>query len=104
MFMIPTRGAGTALPRLFALAPMESELCGPTFSDDGRALILSVQHPGENEGVRTSEDPSEVGTYVVHDRDNQPFEQRRTVPKGSNWPSGELDRFPRPAVVAIRKV
>jgi len=103
LFMIPTEGPNAGVPQLFALAPMDAELCGPSFTDDDETLILSVQHPGENDGVRTSEDPSEVDTYVIHDRDDQPFDQKRTVPKGSNWPSGELDRPPRPSVVALRR-
>lgn len=102
MFMIPTRGAGTGLPRLFALAPMESELCGPTFTDDGRALILSVQHPGEGDGTRRG-GALEVHTHVVHDRADRPFEQIRKVPVGSNFPAGTTDTAPRPSVVCIRR-
>ena len=103
MFMIPTQGESAGVPRLFALAPMESELCGPTFTDDGEALILSVQHPGEVDGTRRSANPEETSKHIVHDRDNQPFEQTRTVPIGSNFPHGERDRAPRPCVVCVTR-
>lgn len=103
MFMLPTRGDHAAKPRLFALAPMEAELCGPTFSDDGEALILSVQHPGEIDGTRRREGGEEVRTHIVHDRHDRPFEQRRTVPVGSNFPHGERGRAPRPCVVCVTR-
>ena len=107
MFMIPTRGSGTGMPHLFALAPMEAELCGPTFTDDGLALILAVQHPGEVDGTRRA-GALDVQTHVVHDRANRPFEQTRKVPVGSNFPDGDAssdgtDTPPRPAVVCIRR-
>ncbi|MEM9554673.1 MAG: alkaline phosphatase PhoX [Acidobacteriota bacterium] len=101
MFMIPTDGPKAGVPQLFATAPMEAELCGPTFTDDGRTLILSVQHPGEDDGTRRSENPQDEQVHIVHDRDNRPFPQTRTVPVGSNFPDGRLDVPPRPAVVAI---
>ncbi|MEM6792837.1 MAG: alkaline phosphatase PhoX [Acidobacteriota bacterium] len=103
MFMIPTEGRHKALPQLFAIAPMDAELCGPTFSEDGETLILSVQHPGEGGGVRTSAAPSQTQKHTVHDRDDQPFEQTRTVPAGSNFPHGERDQAPVPAVVCITR-
>ncbi|MEE8524597.1 MAG: alkaline phosphatase PhoX, partial [Thermoanaerobaculia bacterium] len=103
MFVFATAGPDAGVPRLFALAPMDAELCGPSFTDDGRALVLSVQHPGEKNGVRTRAEPTRAATFVVHDRDGQPFEQARTIPRGSNFPSGELDRAPRPSVVCITR-
>jgi len=103
MFMIPTSGKRAGQPHLFAIAPIQAEFCGPTFTEDGETLILSVQHPGEDEGMRTSANPSEEQVHIVHDRDDQPFEQKRTVPIGSNFPHGELDRGPRPAVVCITR-
>ena len=103
LFMIPTQGPEAGIPRLFAVAPMEAELCGPTFTDDGRSLILSIQHPGENRGVRTAERPSEARRYVIHDRDGNPFEQAREVPVGSNFPSTTLGTAPRPCVVCITR-
>ncbi|MEL7059233.1 MAG: alkaline phosphatase PhoX [Acidobacteriota bacterium] len=101
MFMIPTDGPRRGEPQLFATAPMEAEFCGPTFSEDGETLILAIQHPGEESSMRRKEGAEEIQTHVVHDRDDRPFEQRRKVPVGSNFPHGERDRAPRPAVVSI---
>ncbi len=51
MFVIPTHGDNAGQPFLFATGPMDCEFCGPTFSEDGLTLILSVQHPGELDGM-----------------------------------------------------
>ncbi len=102
MFLIPTTGPKAGEPQLFATGPMECEFCGPTFSPDGKALILAVQHPGENNAARTDEEP-ETNIHIIHDRNDQPFEQERQVPVGSNFPSGELGKAPRPAVVSITR-
>lgn len=103
MFMIPTSGEKAGIPQLFAIAPMEAELTGPTFTPDGKTLILAVQHPGERRGVRKASNPHEERTQIVHDRSDQPFEQKRIVPQGSNFPSTELDQPPRPCVVCITR-
>ncbi len=103
IFVFDTEGPNAGHPRLFALAPMDAEFCGPSFTDDGKALVLSVQHPGEKHGPRTASEPARVATFIVHDRDGKPFEQQRTIPRGSNFPSGELGRAPRPCVVCITR-
>lgn len=103
MFMIPTSGETKGIPQLFAIGPMESELTGPTFTADGKTLILAVQHPGERRGIRKTSNPQDVRAQIVHDRSNQPFEQKRIVPQGSNFPSTELDQPPRPCVVCITR-
>lgn len=107
LFMIPTRGPREGIAHCFATGPTECELCGVTFSSDGETLFLSVQHPGEQHGTRGrtgSGLPTEVERRVrVAARDGTLFEQRRTVPLGSNWPSGKLGVAPRPSVVAIRR-
>ncbi|MFM7295998.1 MAG: PhoX family protein [Planctomycetota bacterium] len=107
LFFVPTRGPSAGIPRCFALGPSECELCGVTFSPDGETLFLSVQHPGELHGTRGrpgSGLPTTVERKVlVAARDGTLFEQLRTVPIGSNWPSGQLGTAPRPAVVAIRR-
>ena len=102
LFMIPTTGLNAGIPQLFAIAPMEAEFCGPTFTEDGRTLILSVQHPGEYSGAR-KDSASTVQEHRIYDRDNEPFQQVRTVPKGSNFPHGEDGRAPRSCVVCITR-
>ncbi|MEM7584400.1 MAG: alkaline phosphatase PhoX [Acidobacteriota bacterium] len=103
MFMIPTRGPQAGVPHLFAIGPTECEICGPTFSEDGRSLILSIQHPGELNGVRSSEAPDETRDQVLSDRQGELFTQQRKVPLGSNFPSSELDKAPRPCIVCITR-
>jgi secreted PhoX family phosphatase len=105
-WLLPAHGAGAGEPLCFATAPVESEFAGPCFDPDGKTLFLAVQHPGEDNGIRSVRQ-SGAGTreaqgYTLSDRDGQPFEQLRWVPLGSNWPSGP-GRAPRPAVVAIRR-
>jgi secreted PhoX family phosphatase len=102
MFFLPTHGPHAGMPYLFATGPVDCELCGPTFSDDGEALLLSVQHPGELDGARSGK-AAEERELVLHDRAGQPFRQLRKVPIGSNFPHGQPDRAPRPCVVCITR-
>lgn len=104
LFYVPTRGPDAGRPVCFAIAPPESEFTGPTFTPDGRALILSVQHPGEVHGARRDEPEGTVERRItVAARDGSTFEQVRRVPLGSNWPSAERGEAPRSAVVCIRR-
>jgi len=66
-------------------------------------LFLSVQHPGEVNGTG-QKDAREVQAHQLVDRNGVAFDQLRTVPLGSNWPSGVPGRPPRPGVVAIRRL
>ena len=75
LFVVPTRGENAGEAFQFASGPVESELTGPWFSEDGKTLFLSVQHPGEE---------SESLTDLT-----------------SHWPRGGKE-MPRPSVVAIR--
>ena len=102
-WVLPRRGPAAGEALCFALAPMESELTGPCFDPGGTTLFLAVQHPGEQHGTR-SDGASEERDFRLVDRDGGPFLQRRTVPLGSNWPSGVPGRAPRPALVAIRRL
>lgn len=45
LFFIPIQGEEAGLPKRFASAPNGAELTGPSFSEDGNTLFLSVQHP-----------------------------------------------------------
>ncbi|HSR68916.1 MAG TPA: alkaline phosphatase PhoX [Acidobacteriota bacterium] len=102
IFFIPTGGPHAARPFCFATGPVECEMAGPTFTSDGRTLILSVQHPGEQSG-RNGGRPPERQTYRISSRDGTTFEQTRTVPQGSSFPHGDPSRAPRPAVISITR-
>jgi len=45
LYVIALSGELAAIPRRFASAPVGAELTGPWFSENGRTLFLSVQHP-----------------------------------------------------------
>ncbi|MEB3263112.1 MAG: alkaline phosphatase PhoX [Synechococcus sp.] len=96
------RAAAPDDPLLFATGPMECELTGPCFDAEETTLFLAVQHPGEDNGSHHS-GQQEIQVHRLVDRRGRPFEQLRTVPLGSNWPSGVPGRVPRPGVVAIRR-
>ena len=77
-------------------------MTGPTFV--GNTLLLSVQHPSED---------SPIGNTTLLNRqiqilalDGTTFNQNRTVPRGSNWPSnliGDPSGPPRSAVIGIQR-
>ena len=75
LFVVPTSGESAGQAFQFASGPIQAELTGPWFSDDGSTLFLSVQHPGE--------------------------ESRSAANPTSHWPSGKKEDIPHPAVVAI---
>ena len=105
LFMIPTAGPHAGVPFCFATGPMECELTGPTFTDDGRTLVLAVQHPGETHGARTPADHASpaVHEYQIATRGGAVFTQRRVVPRGSNFPANSAGAAPRPCVVCITR-
>ncbi len=104
LYMIPTRGERAGQAHCFAIGPAECELCGVTFSPDGQTMFVSVQHPGEQHGVRGALAPVSVEREVqVADASGELVLQRRSVPLGSNWPSPRLGDPPRPGVVSIRR-
>jgi uncharacterized protein len=107
LFYIPLAGsnAGEVIP--FAYGPVRCEMTGPTFVGD--TLIISVQHPGEdcpiNDGTLLSRN------VEMLDLEGKLFNQVRTVPRGSSWPSNipikdggnnQLQGVPRPSVIGIR--
>ena len=106
VFCIPTSGPREGQPACFAIGPMECELTGPCFLPGG-GLLLSVQHPGELHGTRARAGgalpPEETRELQIAGRDGRLIRQVRTVPLGSNFPSGTPGRAPRPCVVQIRR-
>lgn len=102
LFFIPTSGpdAGEIVP--FAYGPPRCEFTGPTFVGD--TLIISVQHPGEESPFT----PQQILSRDIEmlNLDGTLFTQKRSVPRGSNWPSniqGNPSGPPRPGVIGIRR-
>ncbi len=100
MWYMPTSGDDAGTAYLFALGPMECEMTGPYFNRDRTTLFLAVQHPGEANGI-CKERATEARELVMKTTEGQEFKQIRQVPIGSNWPTGDLNAPPKPAVVAI---
>lgn len=75
---------GQPIPTLrFMVAPPGAEVCGPLLSPDNSTFFCALQHPGED-GARLFSNPQSV------------------------WPDNVLNvapanRFPKPAVIAIRR-
>ncbi len=110
MFYIPTSkgdpDAGRVVP--FAIGPTRSEMTGPTFA--GNTLIVSVQHPGEDSPIG-AQPPLRRNIEILALDGKSVFNQDRTIPKGSAWPSsiatrdggaGSAAGLPRPATIGIR--
>ena len=75
----PNRGRA----KLFYACPRGAELCGPSFTPDGRTLFVAVQHPGQ---CRTKE-----GTLPT------------ARSPATRWPDFDPDMPPRCSVVAITR-
>lgn len=102
LFFIPTSGpdAGEIVP--FAYGPPRCEMTGPTFVGD--TLIISVQHPGEESPFTPQQTLSR--DIEMLNLDGTLFTQKRSLPRGSNWPSnleGNPQGPPRPSVIGIRR-
>jgi hypothetical protein len=104
LFYVPTEGpnAGQQIP--FAIGPVRSEMTGPTFV--GNTLIISVQHPGEDSPTATAVTTFLSNIQTLNLAGTATFDQARSVPSGSNWPSniaGSPTGYPRPCTVGIRR-
>ncbi len=102
MFYVPLQGpnAGKVVP--FAYGPPRCEMTGPTFVND--TLIVAVQHPGE--GCPFTPNPIVSRDIEMLKLDGSLFIQKRSVPRGSNWPSniqGNPSGPSRPTVIGIRR-
>ncbi len=102
LWCMGTSGENAGQAYLFATGPIECEMTGPYFSPDEETLFLSIQHPGEANGVR-QDDASEERDFALKTTGGKDFLQTRTVPLGSNWPGKTAQEPPRPAIVAIRR-
>ncbi|NJN39447.1 MAG: DUF839 domain-containing protein, partial [Acaryochloridaceae cyanobacterium CSU_3_4] len=103
VWYLPTSGANAGEAYLFGYGPMDSEMTGPFFTKDQQTLFMSVQHPGEFNGVR-KDMSSENRQFALKTTDGKEFMQTREVPIGSNWPSNQANMPPKPSVVVIRRL
>lgn len=103
IWFIPTSGANAGEAYMFGYGPMECETTGPFFTADEQTLFLSIQHPGEVNGIR-KDGSFEDRMISLQTPQGEEFMQTRRVPIGSNWPSQKPNDPPKPAVVAIRRV
>ncbi|MGB5710864.1 MAG: alkaline phosphatase PhoX, partial [Waterburya sp.] len=103
IWYIPLSGDDTGKIYPFAIGPMECECTGLTFDDDNSSLFLSIQHPGEKNGIRQNM-AAELRDFELLATDGKAFKQQRRVPLGSNWPSGKANQPPLPGVVVIRRI
>jgi secreted PhoX family phosphatase len=72
----------------------------------GDTLIISVQHPGEEVPFNPQVLLNREIEILTLDGSSV-FNQKRTVPRGSNWPSnieGNPQGPPRPSVIGIRRL
>ncbi|MER3434382.1 MAG: phosphatase [Leptolyngbya sp. ERB_1_1] len=102
LWFMPTSGANAGNAYLFAMAPMEAELTGPFLSNDRQTLFLSVQHPGESNGIRQNM-KSETRKFAMKTANGKEFIQMRQVPIGSNFPAKTANAVPKPCVVVVTR-
>lgn len=102
LWQIALTGDTAGEAKMFAYGPMECELTGPFFTDDGTTLFLAAQHPGETNGTRQAM-AIEAREFELKTTAGETFVQKREVPVGSNWPDKAENSPPKPSVVAIRR-
>lgn len=116
LFYIPVVGPNAGLVVPFAYGPPRCEMTGPYFirnsSGVDETLLLAVQHPGESSPIG---DGVQLGRDIqMLNLDGTLFNQQRSVPRGSNWPSnigyvgnpgGSFGGLlpPRPTVIGITR-
>ncbi len=84
LYVADTEGPGRALPRLFYLPPVGSEVCSPAFTPDGKTLFISIQHPGDLR-LADGEDATSIADA------------------GTNWPDFKAGQPPRPSLLVISR-
>ncbi|PMB36373.1 phosphatase [Fischerella thermalis BR2B] len=102
IWLIPTQGDDAGKAFLFATGPVECEITGPCFTVDEKSMFISIQHPGEANGIRKNQ-VQESREFLLMTTTGEEFLQTRQVPIGSNWPTKSADAPPKPAVVVVTK-
>lgn len=102
IWFIPTSGDKAGQAYLFGIGPMECETTGPCFTPNQQTMFLSIQHPGEGNGIRQN-NAFLTSELAITTTDGKEFRQTRQVPVGSNWPNKSLNTPPKPAIVAIQR-
>jgi len=87
LYSLDVDGEARGLARMFFRVPVGAELCGPRFTDDGRALFLAVQHPA-SDGVEDYPGFERVSTF------SDP---------ATRWPDFQDGMPPRPSVLVVTK-
>lgn len=78
LYACATQGQHRGQTKYFFRAPRGGEVCGPSFTPDGRTLFLAVQHPADEAG----------STFAT---------------PSTRWPDFDPALPPRPSVIAITK-
>jgi secreted PhoX family phosphatase len=78
VYAAETSGPRRGITKCFFSSPRGAEICGPTFTPDGKTLFLAIQHPGDEKGS-TYDKPS------------------------TRWPDFNPNLPPRAAVVAVTR-
>ncbi len=86
LWAVDTEGEARGTSRLFYRVPVGAEMCGPCFTADGKALFLSVQHPGD--GGKDWPGFGRVSTYAD---------------PSTRWPDFREGMPPRPSVVVVTR-
>ena len=91
-FMVPREGPNAGVAFRFANLPVQAQGSGPSFTPDGSALFLSVQHPGKRAGeTDTSAQFGRPATYPSY------------WPRG-NKTAGQNPSEPLPGTVVVTRV
>jgi len=99
VFIIKLEGPDAGLVIPFGYGPNRAECTGPWFVGD--TLLLSAQHPGENENI--ARNTQRRRTIPMLDLNGELFNQTRTVTAGSNFPTNRPGAAPKATVVGIRR-
>jgi secreted PhoX family phosphatase len=87
VYAVETEGPGRGTSKMFFRVPVGAEICGLSFTSDGRAMTVAVQHPG-TDGAKEYAPFGRLPTF-----DDPP----------TRWPDFQANMPPRPSVVMVTK-